>query len=231
MNVNAPEKLVQHLLSDVDLLKSIMENIIYCNFSFSSGRKIRAGYFVLLYELATIISDSKNAYVQVEVDKLPKWNHLIEFYIEPIKGRFKEGLLFPSNNSNSELNSFGNFDKHFMEFKPFDQQEKEADEKSESSQKKIPMKELLKQLGTDFENGKKSEPIYVNEKKGGEDMEIINDEDEDNFNNLFNDLGLNQGVNEKAVDEENPEFYNNNYWASNSNLVDESALEDIIDSL
>lgn len=235
MNVHAPEKLVIHLLTEVGLLNSIINNSIDSHFSFHSGRKIRSGYFVTLYEVAIIISESKNIYVDAEEEKVIKWKDYITYFLEPIKQRFKEGLLAPSNN---EMNNFGNYDKQFMDFKPFDQQEKEVDEKQETNNKKLPIKDLMKQISEEYQLGKKTE-VVINDKK--EEMELIHNEDEDNFNNFIHhdmsphnhsNSGKGLGTSEtNKHDSASIDFYDNNYWATNRLIVDEVALEDIMQSL
>lgn len=163
-----------------------------------------------------------------EVDNNMKWKNFITFYIDPIKQRFKEGLLSPNNNNEFNFNSY---DK--MDYKPFEQQEKEIElqEKpvEEEIQKKIPMKEFLKQSSLDYFQGKKIETI---ENKKVE-MEILHDEVEDNYNTFMNDIVVHPHVlnNYEKNQTENHEFYDNNYWASNNLIVDEVELDELTQSL
>lgn len=165
--------------------------------------------------------DSPNEFVKKELEKYEKWNNFITFYIDPIKQRFKEGLLAPTNNELTN-NTFGNFEKNFMDFKSFDQQEKEIEEKSQQQpeqQRKIPMREFYKVSSQEYFNGKKIE-VVVNEKKE-ETMEILQEEEEDHF------MGENIHTHVISYNEkphiENHEFYDNNYWKPGF-IVDEVAL-------
>lgn len=161
--------------------------------------------------------DSENGFVKAELEKYEKWKNFITFYIDPIKQRYKEGLLAPTNN---EVNTFGNFEKNFMDFKSFDQQEKEIEEKTQQPepQKKLPMREFLKQSSQEYIQGKK---IEVLSDKKEETMEIIQDEEEDHF------MGENIHPHVISYNEkphiENHEFYDNNFWKPGV-IVDEVAL-------
>jgi hypothetical protein len=230
-NKHTPEKLVKHVLTESDLVHSIIENSIDSHFSFHSGRKIQSGFFVTVFELASIITDSENVAVKNELEQYPKWKNFVTFYIDPIKQRFKEGLLAPiPNDVNNGNNTLGNFEKNFIEFKPFEQQEKEIEDINKvPEQKKVPMKDFLKQSSIEYIHGRKIEVVVENKK---EEMEILHDEDEDTYQNYMNDIGVHPHVisyTEKNHSE-NHEFYDNNYWASNL-IVDEVELHDLTQSL
>lgn len=208
------------------MVHSIIENSIDSHFSFHSGRKIQSGFFVTVFELASIITDSENVAVKNELEQYPKWKNFVTFYIDPIKQRFKEGLLAPTT---QEINTLGNFEKNFIEFKPFEQQEKEIEDINKiPEQKKVPMKDFLKHSSMEYHHGKK---IETPEQKK-EEMEILHDEDEDTYQNYMNDIGVHPHVISYTEKNhlENHEFYDNNYWATNL-IVDEVELQELTQSL
>jgi len=192
------------------------------HFAFHSGRKIISGYFVTLYECGIRVSESKNQYVNGEEEKIFKWKDYVDFFLEPIKKRFKEGLLAPSNN---ESNNFGSFEKQFMDFKPFEQQERELEKVEETKEKKLNIQDLMKLSCQEYYLGKKAETTI--EKK--EENHEGNEEDEEFNFNEFNGIDSTTGnpLSPKPEPSEKHEFYDNNYWPTGI-IVDEVALEELM---
>lgn len=227
LNDHSPEKLVKHLLSEVGLMKEIMENTIDSHFSFNSGRKIIAGYFVTLYECGIKVSESTNKFVYSEEEKVPKWKDYVKFFLDPIKTRFKEGLLTPQNNPS--INNFGSFEQQFMDFKPFEQQEKEIAEKQEETKdKKLNIRDLMKISTQEFIQGKKNDIVVEKKEETGETHE----EEEDHFNfNGFHGIDSSNTIEKHDLHQEKAEFMDNNFWSTNELIVDEVALEELMKDL
>jgi hypothetical protein len=80
-NKNAPEKLVSHVLTDIGLLKVLLEKTAESNFEFDSGRKLQSGYFATLCEVASIINESENPAVKPELEKEDKWDNFFSLFI------------------------------------------------------------------------------------------------------------------------------------------------------
>lgn len=240
-NKHAPEKLVVNLLHDSELLKMLIAESFKNSFEFSSGRKIQSGFFATLCEISSIINDSESDFVKVEAIKEEKWSRFIYLYIDPIKQRFKEGLIAPNPNMN-DFNSlkFQNQGQQGLgeSFKPFDDINQNTEEKHEDNDicVKMPMIELLTQLAEDYKNGKRADSIqheieHIQQKK--EEMEILHDEDEDQFHYINHDLNMHPTLLHYGSEKnhsENHEFFDNNYWASTV-VVDELELDQLTKSL
>jgi len=235
-NKHSPERLVKHILTEVGLLDSLQNNSIDIHFEFHSGRKIQAGYFATCCEIASIINESENEFVKKEQSNLPKWKDFLTFFIEPIKQRYKDGLLAPQSQG---MNEFSNFDSKFdnnINFKGFDQEkELTIDEKPvPDPQKKIPMKEFLKISSIDYQMGKKSElqPVYSSKKD--DNNEMIHEDEDDHYQSYLNEMTLHNKVisnyDGDKTQPENHEFYDNNYWSPHV-VVDEVSLEELTQSL
>lgn len=195
-NKHSPEKLINHVLSQTRLIESILNKAIESHFVFHSGKKIQSGYFVTSIEVASIINDSTNPFVIREKENIPKWKNFVSLYVEPIKERFKEGLLTPPQNND---NGFGS---NFVQFGM------ESDESSSDKhlQKKMPMKDFLKQVSNDYNNGKKQEVE--------KDTEVNNEEDEEE-DEWPNNININSH-DQVIPEEENvcTKFYDNHYWGT-----------------
>jgi hypothetical protein len=230
-NKNSPDKLIEHLITDTELVKVLISKTIGNCFEFDSGRKIQTGYFATLCEVASIMNESENPAVKSELEKEEKWLSLFDLYINPIKQRFKEGLLVPPMNQglNQGLNDFNNFNN-------FDQLNNcNSGEKDSEIMTKLPINALLKQLCDDYNSGKRADVIKIeldhNHKK--EEMEILHDDEDDHYQYIHNDVNIHQNLLHQYGSEkghsESHEFYDNNYWASTV-IVDEVDLEDLLKS-
>ena len=245
-NKHTPEKLVSHVLTETGLVKTLVSSSADFYFEFESGNKIESGSFATLCEITSILNDSENAAVKPELEKEEKWNNFFILYVDPIKQRFKEGLLSPPMNSGLGLNDYNNFNNYESTFESSTRSEKDS-----PIMTKLPMIKLLIQLKEDFKNGKRTEVIKNelehnthnrnsnnnnnnlnsnNSKK--DDMELIHDDDDDyhytnNEVNLANNLLKN--YESEKVQKENHEFYDNSYWAP-SVIVDEIDLENLVNN-
>ena len=248
-NKHTPEKLVSHVLTETGLVKTLVTSSTDFFFEFESGNKIESGGFATLCEISAILHESENVNVKPELDKEEKWNNFYILYVDPIKQRFKEGLLSPPMNNGLGglgLNDYNNFNNYESTFESSNRSDKET-----PIMTKLPMIKLLIQLKDDFKNGKRTEVIKNelehnthnrnsnhntnnlnsnNSKK--DDMELINDDDDDyhytnNEVNLANNLLNNYGS--EKPHKENHEFYDNAYWAP-SVVVDEVELDELMNN-
>lgn len=229
-NKNTPERLIKHVISDSGLLKALISKTVGNScFEFESGRKIQTGFFATLIEISNIICESENTHVKPEYDKEEKWSLFFELYVDPIKQRFKEGLLVPPMNQGLDFNSnFNNFESNSNQTGlGSGNQEKEYEIMT-----KLTINGLLKQLVEDYSLGKRADVIKNelehNHKK--EEMEILPEDDDDHYQYVHNDnihQNLIHQYGSEKGHQENHEFYDNNYWAA-SVIVDELDLAELL---
>lgn len=234
-NKHTPQRLVQHVLTEAGLLSTLIQKQLNSSFEFTSGRKQQTGFFATFCEVSSIVNDSENEYVREETAKEEKWRNFCYLYIEPIKQRFKDGLLTPppvNNSTTQNNNDFSNFDCNDK----MDEQSTDNSnlEKVEESQKKSSIQDFLNQLTSDFSVGRRQiedTRVEVDPQIKKDEMEILNDEEEDHYNYTSNEAHSNHMLyGSEKLQSENHEFYDNNYWAL-SLKVDELDLQELTQSL
>lgn len=234
-NKHTPQRLVQHVLTETGLLSTLIEKPINSNFEFASGRRQQTGFFATFCEVSSIINDSENEFVKEEAAKVEKWKNFCYLYIEPIKQRFKDGLLTPppmNNNTNQGHTDFNNFDCNDK----IDEQTTDSSnlEKTEESQRKPNIHDFLNQLISDFNVGRRqieNTRSDIDHQSKKDEMEILHDEEEDHYNYTSNDVHNHHMLyGSEKLQSENHEFYDNNYWAL-SLKVDELDLHELTQSL
>lgn len=235
-NKHSPQKLIQHVLTETQLLDVLIQKPINSIFEFPSGRKLQSGFFATFCEVSSIINDSENEYVKEETDKNEKWRNFCYLYIEPIKQRFKDGLLAPPPVNNNTNNP------NHTEFSNFESQEKHdeqtadstSEDKSEDNNRKPNINEFLNQLIADFNQGRRlvdtsKSDLEHHSKK--DEMELLHDEEEDHYHYTGHDIHNNHILyGSEKLQSENHEFYDNNFWAT-SLIVDELDLNELTQSL
>lgn len=227
-NKFAPKRLIEHFLTETGFLNGLIDESFKSTFEYLSGRKIQSGYFATLSEISSIINDSENVYVKEEFSNNPKWENFIFLYIEPIKQRFKEGILAPNPNVN-EFNSIKFGQEAFNSF----DNKLEDQKKDEELCKKLPIQDLISQLHDDYILGKRAEVVKneLDHYHKKDEMELLHDDEEDQYhiNHEINHPSLLHYGSEKAHSESH-EFYDNNFWSSNV-IVDELELFELTKSL
>lgn len=193
-------------------------------FTFESGVQVSSPYFATVCEIAHVIYDSDHPVVKEETEKVEKWSNFIQFFIDPVKQRFKDGLLTPNNNGNF----LPNIDSRFMgtfEMRNYDEPTQKITQE-QPTQSGLPMNDFISKSIREFQAGKKEGIEMKDDKK--DIMEIINDDEEDN-EQVFVQRESNHEFEDTAKEEDvKVEYFDNNFW---DRSISQASFDDVLSDL
>jgi len=176
VNKYTPEELIKHVFVDCNFLNLLITNCENnLKFKFNSGKEINSGFFPVLCEIALHVSASENVYLKEITDKNERFKNFCKYFVEPIKNRFNQGLLY--NIQATKI--ITNFDRLNSPLGDYDYAETHS--KESDSHSNVPLNEIIKSCFNEFLNGKKEE---------SKDATSINDRKDSSFNydNDFNPI-------------------------------------------